>query len=373
MVNRLKVPFPFPKYYQFAVPGIGGAMENISLTSWDDSWVCDPLFHEENGWLVDLINLHEMAHSYFGDAVVCRDYAHAWLKEGWATYMESVWLGDTGGEDELHYQMSEESRMYRDEADNHYNRPIVTREFNSSWMMYDRHLYPGAAWRVHMLRNLLGETDFWAGVTEYLTRYSGEVVETDDFRHVLESVSGRSLARFFDEWLHKPGYPKLSVKSNFSPSEKTLTITVEQTQESPAGTPPEKRIGLFSFPLEMGLQNSDGDWSYHQIDVEHKVHTIVLRCPENPKQVVIDPHTKVLHELTFDPGLEMLKETLFNCPHISGRLHAAAALAKAGSHRAVAALKAAYSAEPHWGHGQPSPEVLAQSAPRKPRMHSLIF
>ena len=139
------------------------------------------------------------------------------------------------------------------------------------------------------------------------------------------------------------------MKSNFSTSDQTLTITVEQTQESPAGTPSEKRIGLFSFPLEIGLQNSDGDWSYHQIDVEDKVHTIVLRCPENPKQVVIDPYTKVLHELTFDPGLDMLKETLANCPHISGRLHAAAALAKAGSHRAVAALKAAYSAEPHWG------------------------
>ena len=113
MTQRLGVPFPYPKYYQMAAPGIGGAMENISLTTWDDVFVTDETLHAEWGWLVDLINLHEMAHSYFGDAVVCRDYAHAWLKEGWATYMESVWLEDTLGIDALHSQMYEESLQYR--------------------------------------------------------------------------------------------------------------------------------------------------------------------------------------------------------------------------------------------------------------------
>ena len=48
----------------------------------------------EMGWLIDRVNVHEMAHSWFGDLIVCRDYAHAWLKESWATYMESCWLED---------------------------------------------------------------------------------------------------------------------------------------------------------------------------------------------------------------------------------------------------------------------------------------
>ena len=43
----------------------------------------------------------------------------------------------------------------------------------------------------NMLRNLLGEDDFWAGVTQYLETYSDRVVETADFRHVLEQVSDR--------------------------------------------------------------------------------------------------------------------------------------------------------------------------------------
>jgi aminopeptidase N len=61
LVGRLGHPFPYPKYFQFAVPGIGGAMENISLTSWDDKFVLDERLAAEWGWLVDDINVHEMA------------------------------------------------------------------------------------------------------------------------------------------------------------------------------------------------------------------------------------------------------------------------------------------------------------------------
>ena len=41
LTERLGQSMPWPKYYQFAAPGIGGAMENISLVSWDDAWISD--------------------------------------------------------------------------------------------------------------------------------------------------------------------------------------------------------------------------------------------------------------------------------------------------------------------------------------------
>ncbi|MCA9697800.1 MAG: hypothetical protein KC431_09775, partial [Myxococcales bacterium] len=96
MTGRLG-PFPYPKYYQFALPHFGGAMENISLVSWDDQFLLDETLAGEWGRLVDQVNVHEMAHSWFGDLVVCRDYAHAWLKESWATYMEVCWFEDMLG------------------------------------------------------------------------------------------------------------------------------------------------------------------------------------------------------------------------------------------------------------------------------------
>ena len=90
--EKLGTPFPYPKYFQIALPFVGGAMENISLVTWDDRFVLDAELERDERQLLDVINVHEMAHTWFGDLVVCRDFAHAWLKESWATYMEACWL-----------------------------------------------------------------------------------------------------------------------------------------------------------------------------------------------------------------------------------------------------------------------------------------
>jgi aminopeptidase N len=163
-------------------------MENISLVVWDDGAVMDETLAREWTRRIDETNVHEMAHSYFGDAVVCRDYAHAWLKESWATYMEQVWFEDTAGRDEQLYQYYRDAQGYLAEADGRYKRPLVTREFSSSWDMYDAHLYPGGACRLHTLRAEIGDGPFWTAVRDYLRRYAGEVVETEDFRKVMEQT-----------------------------------------------------------------------------------------------------------------------------------------------------------------------------------------
>jgi aminopeptidase N len=55
-------------------------MENISLTTWDGVFVVDANLAREWKDIVDAINIHEMSHSYFGDALVIRHFEHAWLK-----------------------------------------------------------------------------------------------------------------------------------------------------------------------------------------------------------------------------------------------------------------------------------------------------
>jgi aminopeptidase N len=92
-LSRLtNTPFPFEKYYQIILPDCGGAMENISLVTWDESFYMfgDSLHHEEREVMMDRVNIHEMGHSYFGDAVVMRHFEHAWLKESWVSQSESI-------------------------------------------------------------------------------------------------------------------------------------------------------------------------------------------------------------------------------------------------------------------------------------------
>ncbi len=337
MTKKLDLAFPFPKYFQFALPAFGGAMENISLVSWSDRFICDEARAQEVTWLTDQVNVHEMAHSYFGDLVVCRDFAHAWLKESWATYMETCWLEDSVSRDEQLYDLYVNAEGYFGEADASYMRPLMTRQFTSSWQMYDRHLYPGGACRLHTIRKELGDDCFWAGVRDYLKTYSHQVVETDDFRRMLEKHSGRSLQKLFDQWVMTPGYPKLKVEFTYDNDKKLGSFVVTQQQETP-----------FELSTDLGWTVDGQD---HQLPVELKAarQSFHFAMAKEPEQVRFDPEWKVLHKLEFEPGDGRLTAQLTLAKDVTGRIHAAKALCDSGKRANVKAVLAAYPKEKFWG------------------------
>ncbi len=356
MEKKLGREFPFPKYFQFALPGYGGAMENISLVSWDDQFVLDETLAKEWTWLVDQINVHEMAHSYFGDLIVCRDFAHAWLKESWATYMEQLWLEDSKGRDEGDYDFFTNIERYAMEADKRYKRPIVTRKFDHSWHMYDGHLYPGGGSRLHMLRRELGCDVFFTGVRLYVERFAGKTVETADFRRTLEEVSGRSLGKWFDQWIHGKGYPQLKASFSYDKKLKQGTFNVEQTQaDEKAGVP------IFELPLDLGW-TAGSDVSVRTVQLDKAKHTFVIPMDADPEQVRIDPNCRTVMKLEFDPGEEKLKRQLTNAPDVVGRIRAARTLVEGGKRKRVETVRAAYANEQFWGVRVRMAEALAEAA-----------
>ncbi len=361
MTDKLRAPFPFPKYYQFALPSFGGAMENISLVSWDDIFVLNEDFAREWTWLVDQVNVHEMAHSYFGDAVVCRDFSHVWLKESWATYMEQCWLEDRYGADERDYDFYRNSRAYFEESDDNYARPIVTREFDSSWDMFDRHLYPGGACRLHMLRHEIGTDVFWAAVADYIDTYSGSVVETDDFRRILEAHSGKSLGRFFDQWFRTAGYPKLEASFAWDAEKKEGTFTIEQKQVSEKEGDDEGPEFFLTLTLGWG---ADGVEHTEEVQLDRAKRTYRFTMEKEPDVVRIDPENTVLFGLDFNPGDQKLRKQLTGAPDVVGRILAAHELAKTGRQANVQAVVDAWDAEEFWGVRQQFAVALAKANTR---------
>ncbi|MFN3982594.1 MAG: M1 family aminopeptidase [Caldilinea sp.] len=343
LTTKLGQPFPYPKYYQWAAPGVSGAMENISLVSWDERLVLDETLAAEWTWLLDAVNIHEMAHSYFGDAVVCRDYAHAWLKESWATYIEQVYREETGSQEEAQYVYYEHATAYFQEADEEYRRPIVQRSFDSSWDMYDRHLYPGGACRLHTLRALLGDDIFWPAVRDYLATYRHRVVETEDFRQTLEKHSGKSLGRFFDQWFHLPGYPDLKISFTFDDDAHRGELTIEQQQVNTA-----ENIPIFHLDTAVAWW-IDGKEYRAPLRIDQQQQLFVLPMDSMPEMVIFDPDFAVLHKLSFNPGDGLLRRQLIAGPTVLARIHAAKELAATGRYANIQAIANAYAAEPFWG------------------------
>lgn len=333
-------PLPWPKYFQFAAPGIGGAMENISLVSWDSRLLFDANMHKDLGFLFDQINLHELAHTWFGDLIVCRDYAHVWLKESWATYFESVWMEHNYSVERHHEELVSQRESYFGEAKSRYSRPIMTRVFDSAWKMYDMHLYPGGAARLHMLRHKIGSDVFWAATQDYIETYAEKVVESDDFRRKMELHSGQSLAHFFDQWFNRAGYPQLKVTQEHFADTGILRLKIKQTIFGG-----QKDDTPFVFDLQIAVQDEDGEWSEHTVKIDDFHHTFRLQSCSKPQQIVIDPNCIAVTEITFDPGLEMNKRLLNESPYWHGRLRAGRNLVKMGTSLSLKAIEDGYETQ----------------------------
>ncbi len=322
------VPFPWRRYSQIVVSDfIFGGMENTTASTMYEHVLLDEraaLDITSN----DLV-AHELAHQWFGDFVTCRDWSHAWLNEGFATFMEHVEREDRIGRDEYDYGVASDNDTYLHEASARYSRPIVCRDYAEPIDLFDRHLYEKGGLVLHMLRRELGDEAFWSGVREYLTSHAYGVVETNDLQRALEKVSGRSLERFFDSWVYRPGHPELKVKVSWDDG--LLSVNAKQTQK--LGDTAE-----FHFELDLEVGTRGGGVSRYKKTVTSANDTFVIALAERPSFVAFDPELRVLGDLSFEAPSDMLRNQLEHATHAISRSRAADALARRDDPPTIAAL-----------------------------------
>ena len=95
-------------------------------------------------------------------------------------------------------------------------------------------VYEKAGWVLHMLRRQVGTERFWDGLRAYYRRYQGRTASTRDFRTVMEEVSGQDLGWFFDQWLTRPGLPRIEGSWSWDAKARRVTVDLAQTQPGEA-------------------------------------------------------------------------------------------------------------------------------------------
>ncbi|MBN1475239.1 hypothetical protein JXA47_00650 [Candidatus Sumerlaeota bacterium] len=143
-------------------------------------------------------NIHELAHSWFGDLITCENFDHLWIQEGWATYCEALFHEHRWGEADFHsfvdaWSTSDDYPIVSSQADN-FNNSIVYRK---------------GAWVLHMLRHVIGDTDFFQATRNYIADLNlrhGTAV-TADLQGHFEAQTGEDLSWFFDQWLYRASRP----------------------------------------------------------------------------------------------------------------------------------------------------------------------
>ncbi|MBV8725041.1 MAG: HEAT repeat domain-containing protein [Candidatus Eremiobacteraeota bacterium] len=345
--ERTGTPYPYPRYSQIAVSDfIFGGMENTAATTQTDRTLHDETAHLD--FSSDPLVAHELAHQWFGNLLTCRDWEHAWLNEGFATFMEAVWREADLGRDEYLYDIFECLTFFLKEESERYRRPIVCNMFRDPIEIFDRHLYQKGAAVLHMLRGELGEARFWRALQRYVRTNAGKNVETIDLIRAIEEATGRNLRGFFAQWVYREGHPRLEVRVVWDPRRRVATVTVDQKQAIDAEHP------AYEFDVEIELCGN-GQQRRVSAHIEREHETVAVALDFEPALVRFDPGAFVLADVTYEFGAELSAAALSGDENVVGRIRAARELAKDGGRIARDALAEAFVRDEFWG-------VLAEAA-----------
>jgi aminopeptidase N len=327
------VAYPWNKYAQIVVSDfIFGGMENTTATTMYEHILLDERAAIDIS--SDDLVAHELAHQWFGDYVTCRAWYEGWLNEGFATFLEHVWREAHLGADEYAYGLKADFDGYVAEARTRYRRPIVCQDYDAPLDLFDRHLYEKGGLVLHALRTEVGDSLFWRGIGAYLRDHARSVVETRDLQRAIEAVSGRSLGRFFEQWVYKPGHPEIDIDVGWERG--ILSVAAKQVQSNADGVPP-----AFDVLLELHVYGASGASSgpvKHLVRLSERQQTFALPVPARPAFVVVDPAMRIIGEVRVKAPADLLRAQLAGAPTARGRWLAAQALARFDDEPAISAL-----------------------------------
>jgi aminopeptidase N len=285
------VKFPFNKYDQTIVSSFQfGGMENITATTMADTEIFFADFEFGQATVTDLVS-HELAHSWFGNLVTCRNWAELWLNEGFATFMEAAYREKAFGRGSYMAKIRSDAATFLvDDTINRRRHALFNRRADDVGSLFDNAstTYNKGGAVVHMLREQLGDDTFWKGVNLYLNRHKLQPVESTDLRDAMQEASGQDLRWFFDQWVYGAGAPSLTIQPTYNRRSKSFALTVSQTQLNDRITP-----GVFQLPLSVRFRVGSRVVN-EKLDVRKRSQTFTFTAETRPSEIEIDPDERIV-------------------------------------------------------------------------------
>lgn len=266
--------YPFAKE-KYSIAEFGwrlGAMENQTITGIGTRYLSGmKLFR-------DMI-IHELAHSWWGNAVSPKTWKDIWLNEGFATYSEALYWEKESGPEALQTTLIPKFAKFSSGT-----------LYNPGDQLFTRLVYDKGAWTLHMLRKEVGDSAFFKIIRNYFETYKYKNAATEDFKNICEKISGKKLKFFFDQWIYK-GEGIIEVDYDWSVKKESDNFTVEifirQLQ---------KGYDIYKFPLDIKIIFQDGVSEMETFYVDQKEESILLTTKQKPSEILFDPDKWLLAE-----------------------------------------------------------------------------
>ncbi|WP_139958019.1 M1 family aminopeptidase [Flavicella sediminum] len=308
------IDYVWDKYSQIVVRDfVSGAMENTTaVVHGEGAYQSEGDLLDQNTW--ENIIAHELFHHWFGDLVTTENWGNLTLNESFANYSEYLWVAHAYGKDRADAHMQKEIEGYK-KGDN-LGKHLVRFDYVNKEDMFDAVSYNKGGVVLHMLRNYIGDAAFFQGIKKYLTDFQFKAAEAHNLRMAFEEVSGKDLNWFFDQWYYGSGHPDVSISHDYNILEKTVTITLKQSEDA-----------VFYFPVNIVIYEK-GKKTSRDLFVDASEKSFVYSYEKYPDWIHVNADHVVLGEFRQHKALKEYKFQLQNAPHYLDRMTALKELIK---------------------------------------------
>jgi hypothetical protein len=238
------------------------AVLNNPLPTTPFVWRNDPAtFHD----FPEFFLAHEVAHQWWGQAVGWKNYHEQWISEGFAQYFATLYAREKRGDQVFRSALRNLRRWSMEHSD---QGPISLGyrlgHIKNESRVFRALVYNKGAAVLHMLRRLLGDEAFFAGLRRFYAEFRYRKAGTDDLRLALEAASGRDLTRFFSRWVLDSALPRVRLTTVVKGD--TVDVSYEQAGD------------VFDLPVTITLSYADGTSDDHVVPITDASGLVTLKA-----------------------------------------------------------------------------------------------
>lgn len=258
------IPYPFSKMTAFQ-----GFADMEYPMMCNDSQLGDPV-------LTQLIQDHEVAHTYFPFFMGINETRYAFMDEGWATTFEYlIGIAEHGKEAADKFYKKFRVEHYINDISTEEDQPIISMSTQVSGAGYGNNSYGKASLSYLALKDMLGDDLFKKSLHHYMDTWNGKHPIPWDYFNSMNTGSGKNLNWFFNNWFFTNNYIDISVKE------------VSKNIVSVANT------GGFAIPFDVNVVYADNSTeTLHQTPAvwerNQKTARITVNTKKQIKKVTLD-------------------------------------------------------------------------------------